>query len=47
MLRAPIYLLIALLSTGFLVGSNLMGWSPGLLFAAKPTALRNAPVRHK
>jgi hypothetical protein len=47
LLRAPIYLLLVVLSAGYLIGSNLMGWSPGLLFASKPTAQRTAPVRHK
>ena len=45
--RAPVYLLIVVLSAGYLVGSNFVGWSPALLFAAKSSVLHGAPVRHK
>ena len=45
-LRAPLYLLLILLSSGYLITANLLGWSPGMLLSrsAVPHA---APVRHK
>jgi hypothetical protein len=49
LLRYPVYLLLALLSCGYLTASNLRGWSPWQIFASGPATrgLNGPATRHK
>lgn len=47
MKRSPFYLLIALISCGYLAAANQRGWNPLVMLSAPYYAAKGASARHK